>query len=130
MVAEKDRKGTVAELEVEAELTRRGFVVSYPTMDARYDMIVDTGDELHRVQVKRAFSTEKDGSIKVQADLRSEVVRGGETHKDGYTADEIDAFAVYDSFSDSIYWLWADEAPQQPCRTPETWKQDHIHVAL
>jgi hypothetical protein len=49
------RTGTVLELEFAAECIRRGAVVSQPFGDnAHYDLLVDGGGRIYRVQVKTA----------------------------------------------------------------------------
>jgi hypothetical protein len=52
-------KGDVAELMAAAELMRRGYRVSRPLSNgAPYDLIVDDGTRLYRVQVKKASHVE------------------------------------------------------------------------
>lgn len=47
------RKGDVATAQAVATFTQLGYDVSIPlTESARYDLVVDDGDGLHRVQVK------------------------------------------------------------------------------
>ena len=58
-------RGDVAELMAASELVRRGYVVSRPmTNGAAYDLLVDTGISIQKVQVKRAWR-HKNGTIRV-----------------------------------------------------------------
>jgi hypothetical protein len=46
-------KGDLAELKIAADLLARGFGIAIPFgEDSNYDLIADTGSELHRIQVK------------------------------------------------------------------------------
>ena len=52
-------KGNIGEIKVASEFIKWGCIVSFPFGDnARYDLIIDDGDSLKRVQVKYADSKE------------------------------------------------------------------------
>ena len=52
-VAERKRKGDLAELKVAADLLERGHAIAFPYgEDSNYDLIVDRDGCLERVQVK------------------------------------------------------------------------------
>lgn len=87
-------------------LLERGYSVSVPFGDNdRYDLVVDTGSTLLRVQCKTDW-------------LEGECVRfktGSQTTVDGETrvvdyADGIDAFAVRCADSGALYWVPVEEA--------------------
>ena len=59
------RKGDLATAQAIVTFTRRGYDVSIPlTESAAYDLVVDDGEGLHRVQCKFC------GSARAQVDLR------------------------------------------------------------
>lgn len=58
---ETQRKGDIGVAQAIATFTRKGYDVSLPlTESAAYDLIVDTGTELNRVQVRFTSSNEVD----------------------------------------------------------------------
>ncbi len=55
-------RGTIAELIVSSEATKRGFNVCLPlSHNSSYDLIVD-GKELYKIQVKRAYKVNNHGT--------------------------------------------------------------------
>lgn len=77
-----------------ADLARRGFTVAVPFGDnAPYDLIVDDGNGIHRVQVK--YVTAQKGLIKVR--VRSS---GGK-----YNWADIDRIAVYEPEGEQCYYF-------------------------
>jgi len=49
-------RGTEVELMIAAELTKKGFGVSFPlNHSSQYDLIVDVNNQLLRIQAKRAY---------------------------------------------------------------------------
>lgn len=78
-----------------ADLVKRGFTVAVPWGDnARYDLLVDDGNGIRRVQVK--YIKSYSGGIHVR--FRS----AGSGH---YTWDEVDRIAIYDPESGGCYYL-------------------------
>jgi hypothetical protein len=58
---ETQRKGDIAVAQAIATFTRKGYDISTPlTESAAYDLIIDTGKELKRLQVRFTGSTEVD----------------------------------------------------------------------
>ena len=56
-MSELKRKGDLAELAVALDLRRRGYGVAFPFGEASaYDLIIERGDKLERVQVKHTAS--------------------------------------------------------------------------
>ena len=68
------------------EAAKNGLKVARPMMTERYDLIVDSGGALHKVQVKST------GTIKTHR-AKYEVTLKASGKK--YTKEEIDIFAVY-----------------------------------
>jgi hypothetical protein len=81
--AEKPKRNTkkigdLSELEVALALARAGYIVSKPLGDShRYDLIIDDGQTLSRVQVKTGRLTDQ-GAIRVSC-CSSHAHRGGTT---------------------------------------------------
>ena len=90
-----------------ASLTRLGIPVSKPIIDGLpYDLIADLGSELVRVQVKHArlrYET-------LIAELTRNNPNSNGVIKSNYKSDEIDAYALYSSAIDMVYWVWFEEA--------------------
>lgn len=88
MRANTKSQGDVAELKFAAYFASKGYFVSKPLTDnAPYDLIVDTGEQLLKVQVKSR--TEVDGKIAVQ--LFTSMVN----YKYMYTEKDFDIIGVY-----------------------------------
>lgn len=91
--------GECVEAMVTAEFLRAGFSVLRPAGNSsRYDLAVDTGKEILRIQVKSSHI--KDGYIRFK--LYSHP-GGYPIHR--YTREEIDLFAVYNFETNKIYIL-------------------------
>jgi len=97
------RKGDTAELAVALDLRRRGHRICFPYgEDCDYDLVVDRGGQLERVQVKY---TESDGCI-VQVRCRSHSLTNGRVKQTKrYTAETIDWLAVWDATTDTCYYV-------------------------
>jgi PD-(D/E)XK endonuclease len=100
-------KGDLAELIVAADLARRGYQVSFPYgEDCDYDLIVDRGGRLERVQVKYADS--KGDVISVQC-YSSSLTNGKVKRRKPYTELTVDWIAVYDPATDRCYYVASHE---------------------
>ena len=97
------QKGDTAELAVALDIRRRGYRVAFPFgEDCDYDLVVDRGDRLDRVQVKY---TESDGCA-VQVRCRSHSLTNGKVRvTKKYTAANIDWLAVFDATTGTSYYL-------------------------
>ncbi|MFC4358240.1 group I intron-associated PD-(D/E)XK endonuclease [Halobium salinum] len=101
------QRGDETESRLLAELISRGYSVSVPFGDNdRYDLVVDAGDSLYRVQCKTGW---------VEEEARIRFKTGSKTTKDGVPVttdygDDIDSFAVYCAETTTCYWIPADEA--------------------
>jgi prevent-host-death family protein len=100
-----NHKGNIAEAEIAAAAVRLGIDVLKPLVEhGRYDLAFDLGTELLRVQCK--WASFGDGVIKVQ--LSGNYLTAQGYVYNSYTADEIDAVAVYCSELDRCYLLPAE----------------------
>ena len=102
-----NHKGNVAELAIAAEATRLGVDVSRPMGEhTRYDLIFGIGDRLLRVQCKWALLK---GEVIVVRLASSRYRSDGKQVHTTYTAEEIDAVAVYCEAVDSCYLIGIDQ---------------------
>lgn len=109
MLSENLIKGQIIELKVQEELLRYGFDVSIPTYNAsKYDIIADTGNELIRIQVKKAIGVTAN-SFKISCTTQNVKSSTGAKHK--YTAGEIDYFATV--WKNKVYFIPVDETSNQ-----------------
>jgi len=98
MSAHKKTKGSIAELVVAARLVKEGWRVLLPYGEnTRYDLVAEREGRFVRVQVK--YVTPKNGvlDVKCQSSNNWSILP--------YTADEIDAIAVYDPVSEKVYYV-------------------------
>ncbi|WP_425600931.1 group I intron-associated PD-(D/E)XK endonuclease [Haloterrigena alkaliphila] len=87
-----------------------GYSVSIPFGDNdRYDLVVDDGGILYRVQCKTAWSN-KDDTFRFNT--HSQTTKNGAYHEHTYHG-EIDAFLVYYPPEETFYWIDATEATEQ-----------------
>lgn len=94
--------GNIGEIKVMLEAARRGYIVSVPHgHNSRYDLIIDRRNVLLRVQVK---TVQSDGLV-VKMLGRSVGKLDGNLITKTYTADEIDAIAVYDITTDMLAFV-------------------------
>jgi hypothetical protein len=96
-----NQKGLVAETAIVHECVKRGIGVARPLDDAPYDLILDLGSKLLRVQCKLAV---RRGGVVVIWTRRCRRGREGLMHR-SYGADEIDAVAAYCPDTNSCYLL-------------------------
>lgn len=105
MLSENLIKGQIIELKVQEELLRYGFDVSVPSYNSsKYDLIVDTGQELLKIQVKKAIG-KSDNSFSFCCTTQN--VKSSTQSKHKYTNDEIDYFATV--WKDKVYLIPVDE---------------------
>jgi hypothetical protein len=87
-------KGNIAELSVAAECAKRNWVVCFPFgEDSPYDILVDTGSQFLRVQVK--YLTSKNDGLNVPMYSTT-----GVKYKD-----TVDVIAVYCPCNEKVYWI-------------------------
>jgi hypothetical protein len=94
--------GDSSEAAVLAELVERGYAVSLPFGDNDpYDLIVDSGARLHRVQVKTAWHEGE----RLRFKTGSKTTEDGEPTVRDYSDSEVDAFAVRCREHGTLYWV-------------------------
>ncbi len=100
---DKYQKGQEAMLMVQLRAAQLDFVVSLPTVESRYDMLLDDGKKIHRAQVKYAgaISSKVDGAVTL--DLRKETRGNGKMRT--YSPDEIDVVLVYVPQIGKVLWI-------------------------
>ena len=107
LMASLKQKGDLAELAVAHDLVRRGFRVAFPYgEDCNYDLIVDRGDSLERIQVKYHRS---DGAVIVVRCRTHSLTNGKVRVVKHYTSAIIDWLAVYDRTTSRCYYVPASE---------------------
>ena len=101
------QKGDLAELMVAADLRRRGHRIAIPFgEDSDYDLVLDRGGPLEKVQVKYGRS---DGSI-LAIRCRTHSLTGGRVRSTKrYTSASIDWLAVYDAATVTCFYIPAAE---------------------
>jgi PD-(D/E)XK endonuclease len=99
------QKGEVGRLKVALRATELGYIVSVPTVESRYDLVIDDGTKLHRVQVKYSTWEGSEVSNAIQVKFKTECRNNG--YKKTYSAKEIDAIVVYLPQTDKCYWITA-----------------------
>jgi PD-(D/E)XK endonuclease len=94
-------KGDLAELKVATDLLSRGCRIALPFgEDCDYDLIADTGDDLHRIQVKHVTS---DGAVCEIHCMSHSLTNGKIRQTKRYTAETIDWLAVYDRTTERCF---------------------------
>jgi hypothetical protein len=99
-----NQKGLIAETAVIHECAKLGVPVSQPLGDERYDLVLDLGERMLRVQCKWAA---KQGDVIVIRCRTCRRGRQGLIHR-SYRAGEIDAIAAYSPDTDRCYLLPAE----------------------
>ena len=103
-------KGQIIELKVQEEFLRYGFDVSIPTYNAsRYDLIVDTGKEIFKIQTKKSIQNSQSSFTFHCWTQNNNKSNNNAKHK--YTKDEIDYFATV--WKDKVYLVPVDETSNQ-----------------
>ena len=103
-------KGQIIELKVQEEFLRYGFDISIPTYNsARYDLIVDTGIEILKIQTKKAIQN-SELSFTFSCTTQNNMKSSNHSHHK-YTKDEIDYFATV--WNDKVYLVPVDETSNQ-----------------
>lgn len=99
--------GDAAELAVAADLAARGYGVSLPFgEDCDYDLIVDRGGQLDRIQVKHGESR----GIRLEVRCRSHSLTNGRVRRTKhYTAATIEWLAVFDVTTRRCFYVPASE---------------------
>jgi hypothetical protein len=105
----KDR-GDGTEARIIHELVSSGYSVSIPFGDNdKYDLVVDDGENLHRIQCKTAWENKEET---IRFNTHSQTTKEGEYHERIYHG-EIDAFLVHYPDTEELYWVNIDDATEQ-----------------
>ena len=94
------QKGAIAMLTVQLEAQKRGYKISIPTTEERYDLILDVNNKLYRTQIKYVdalHSASKKKPQNISVELRIDALRTGGSHKQRkvYSKSEIDLMLIY-----------------------------------
>ena len=100
---DSNRKGNLAEAAVAFHAAKLDIPVFRPlTEHCRYDLVLEIGGQLQRVQCK--WCPRRDGVVIVRL-TASRYTSGGQQIRTKYTADEVDAVAAYCEELDRCYLL-------------------------
>jgi hypothetical protein len=87
-------KGQIAELKVTVRALEKGYIVSKPVIEARYDLLIDDGKTVQKAQVKYADGGSSHSSGAVTVHLRH--WKGNEEYQTRtYQAGDVDVLLVY-----------------------------------
>lgn len=118
-------RGDETEAAIVHRLLENGYSVSIPFGDNdKYDIVVDSGETLYRVQCKTAWQNKADT---IRFNTHSQTTKDGEYHESTYEG-EIDAFVVRYPETDSIYWIPIAEATAQKMELRFTAEIDHPSI--
>jgi hypothetical protein len=94
------QKGELAVLRVMQRAFEKGWITSWPLRDCRYDLVLDDGDRLYRVQIKYAGRR----AAKCEGAVSMDFTKGGRRNRT-YLNHEIDAVIAYVAPADTLVWL-------------------------
>lgn len=99
-------KAYIIELKVQEEMLRYGFDISVPAFNvARYDLLVDTGREILKIQIKKALAQSNSSFTFSTQTQNTNTKTGKKKHR--YTTDEVDYFATV--WENQVYLIPVDE---------------------
>ena len=99
-------KSQIIELKVQEEFLRYGFDISIPAFNtSRYDLLVDTGKELLKIQTKKSIGLDE-GAFQFCCTSQNVNSNTNKT-KHKYTSDEVDYFATV--WKDKVYLVPLEE---------------------
>ncbi|MBP9669908.1 hypothetical protein KBD75_00740 [Candidatus Woesebacteria bacterium] len=96
-------KGQIATTKAQLRALELGYKISIPIMDYRYDLVLDDGHKLWRVQVKYANGVPANSQGAVVVKLAYETRQ--RRHVYTYHEDEVDALVVYIPKTDQLCWF-------------------------
>ncbi len=99
-------KGELAQLKAELRAVEKGYVVARPLTPTRYDLLIDDGNKIWRIQVKYANGIAVHTNNAVTASL-GYVDRAKVNH--AYKIEEVDAFIIYVPKVESLLWFPAEK---------------------
>ena len=102
--------GDETEARALSELVACGYSVSVPFGDNdKYDLIVDDGTTLYKIQCKTGWSNKAET---IRFNTHSQTTKDGNYHEHTYHG-SIDAFFVYYPVNGQFYWIDIDDATDQ-----------------
>lgn len=102
-VMDTTAKGYLAILKVEERAQEKGIIVSRPVVDAAYDLVLDDGRKLHRVQVKYADGKPAHGDGAIVVSLGRRIGKGFRHAL--YSRKEIEAVLVFVPKIQQVLWI-------------------------
>jgi hypothetical protein len=103
-------RGDESESKIIHEFVSDGYSVSIPFGDNdKYDLIVDSGENLYRIQCKTAWKNKPET---IRFNTHSQTTADGEYHEETYH-EVIDAFVVRYPETEQLYWIDIGEATVQ-----------------
>jgi hypothetical protein len=104
-----NRLGQIAVAKVELRALELGYFIFKPTMECRYDLVLDDGIKLYRTQVKYAGAKpSKHVAGAITLSLRKWRQNGRKALL-SYSRSEIDLLLVYLAVIDRILWFGPDQ---------------------
>jgi hypothetical protein len=100
--------GSITESIVISELKMLGLSVSIPFGRPRYDVVVDDGKTLYKVQVKTGNYKPEEGVVVFKCRSVHTNSKGNKSME--YTREDIDAFVVHSDGLDESYWVPVEES--------------------
>ncbi len=97
-----NQKGAIAEEAIAAAATKLGIIVCRPNLDARYDLVLDLGDRLLRVQCK--WGAKRDDIVVIHTQCSRHTPGRGYV-RTTYCEPEVDAIAAYCQELEACYLL-------------------------
>lgn len=120
----KDR-GDETEAAIIRQLISNGYSVAVPFGDNdKYDIVVDSGEGLYRVQCKTAWQNKEET---IRFNTHSQTTRDGEYHENTYDG-EIDAFVVRYPQTETLYWIPIAQATVQKMELRFSAEIDHPSI--
>jgi hypothetical protein len=105
---EPQKRGQATEAIVTAELIARDVSVLTPAYDNEpYDLVVETDGRFHRLQVKTAYDSKRDGAVTFRT--RSVRTKSEGYEREGYDG-EVDYFAVLNVKKEEVYLVPIEDA--------------------
>ena len=110
-------KGRIAQQKVLTRADVKGWTASVTQEGARYDLVLDDGSKLHRIQVKWAGARRQPGVAVVALERWSGNSRDGRREKRRlYSAAEVDAVLAYVPMTDQVCWFGREHLDQTSIR--------------
>ena len=106
------REGLIGELRVQADFLEQGYTTSVPaTASCTYDLLVDKGGDLKKVQIK-SIKPQENGIITLPLRNRknSSVAKNGRGQTHNYV-ELVDIISVYNKTTKDIYHVPTSELP-------------------